>query len=139
MLGKVFTRWVHLPEPHFRALSRMALMALDQPNDQYPAALYWGGRELIARCWPQPFPDGDSEEDRKRRKIILTTVTTVCGELRAEGAIEVADPARVPGPGRRQVFLLTLDNEPTGAIRKMRDEENAARRARKHRPEPLGG
>jgi hypothetical protein len=110
---------------------RMAHRALDDPTPLYPAALYWGGRELIARTWPQPFPEGGGSEDEKRRESILNTVSVICRELRSEGAIEVVKGDRPAGPGLRQTFLLTLDNDPTGAIARLRDQKNAARRARK--------
>lgn len=131
LVGKVLDRWSHLPDYHFRAIVRMALRALDDPTPEHPAATYWGGREAIARCWPQPFPDGDSAEDERRRASILNTVSVVCRELRFEGAIEVIKGPRAPGPGKRQAFLLTLDNEPTGAIVRLREAENAQRRSRK--------
>jgi hypothetical protein len=109
----------------------MALRALDDPAPPVPVATYWGGREYLARCWPQPFPEGDGSEEAKRLQSILNTVTVVCRELRAEGAIEIVKGYRPPGPGNRQVFRLTLDNEPTGAIARFREQELAARRARR--------
>lgn len=129
LVGKVLDRWSHLPDYHFRALVRMAHRSLDDPTPEHPAATYWGGREYIARCWPQPFPASDSPEDGRRRASILNTVSVVCRELRFEGAIEVIKGPRAPGPGKRQVFLLTLDNEPTGAVVRLRDAENARRRS----------
>lgn len=131
LVGEVFARWAHLPDYHFRALGRMALRALDDPNEKHPAAMYWGGREYLARCWPQPFPEGEGAEEEKRRKSVLDTVTVVCKELRAEGAIEIVKGYRPPGPGLRQTFLLTLDNDPTGAIARMRAAKNEARRPRR--------
>ena len=131
LVGKVYARWAHLPDYHFRALGRMALRSLDDPTPLYPAATYWGGREYLARCWPQPFPEGDTPEDETRRKSILHKVSLIWRQLRAEGACEIVKGDRLPGPGLRQTFLLTLDNDPTGAIARMRDEENARRAARK--------
>lgn len=95
----------------------MALTALDDPTEKHRAALYWGGRELIARTWRWPWPEGDSEDDQRRRRTILHEVTVVCRELRLEGAIEAAAGARSPQPGVRQVFHLTLDNDPAYLLR----------------------
>jgi hypothetical protein len=131
LVGQVFDRWSHLPDYHFRALARMALRALDDPAPPVPAATYWGGRECIARTFPQPFPEGESPDEVKRLGSVLNTVTVVCRELRAEGAIEIVKGYRPPGPGNRQVFRLTLDNEPTGAIARFREQELAARRIRR--------
>jgi len=99
----------------------MALTALDDRTERHPAATYWGGRELIARSWRWPWPDGGTDDDARKRRTILHEVTVVCRDLRSDGAIEIVKGDRPAGPGRRQTFLLTLDNEPLFLLRGKHD------------------
>lgn len=121
LVGLVLDRWAYLPELHYRALLRMALTVLDYPDGDRPAATYWGGRELLARTWRQPYPDGDAADDQRRRRSVLHEVTVVCRDLCGEHAIEVVRGNRLPGPGRRQVYRLTVDMEPTYSLLKRRE------------------
>jgi hypothetical protein len=86
----------------------MALTVLDEPHDGTPAATYWGGAERIARTWQQPFPEGDTDEARKRRKNLLNEVRKVMRALESAGAVKVVDTGKPPGPGHAQTFVLTV-------------------------------
>jgi hypothetical protein len=108
LVSMVLDRWSHLPEPQYRTLLRMALTALDEPSGGKPPAQYWGGNERIARIWRQPFPEGDSDEEERRRKSTLKNVQKAIHALIKEGAIEIIDTGRPVRSGHAQVYRLTL-------------------------------
>ena len=43
LVGFALANWSHVPDRAFRVLVRMALTALDYPNGDQPADLYFGG------------------------------------------------------------------------------------------------
>lgn len=48
LVSQVLARWTHVSDRAFRVLVRMALTALDEPNNGTPASVYFGGRDLLA-------------------------------------------------------------------------------------------
>jgi hypothetical protein len=98
LVTEVLARWTHVSDRAFRVLVRMAVTALDEPNKDTPAAVYFGGRELLAMTLRS---DKGSPASRYR------VVARVCAELVKLGAIERADAGRA---GHNAVYRLTLDS-----------------------------
>lgn len=96
LVSEVLTRWTHVPDRAFRVLVRMALTALDQPQNGQPAGVYFGGRELLDSAMR---PTRGTPETRYR------DLKRAVAELVAAGAIERVGGA---GPRHNQVYRLTL-------------------------------
>lgn len=103
----MYDHWSHLPDLQFRALGRMALTALDQPNGDVPAATYFGGHERIAQAWRSPWPEGDDEESKRKRRNLLNDVRKVIRALEGAGAVKPLDTGTVR-LGHSQRYLLTI-------------------------------
>lgn len=109
LVSQVLYHWRELPELQYRTLMCMALTALDDPTERYPAATYWAGYERIAGIWRSPFPEDDgTPEVRKKRKNILNEVRKVMRALETAGAVKVVDTGKLPCPGNAQTFKLTV-------------------------------
>jgi hypothetical protein len=108
LVGRVLNNWSHLPDLQFRALLRMAHTALDDPNGTYAAATYWGGHESIARTWRTPYPDGDSDDDKRRRRNILNEVRRVMRALEQAGAVKALSDGQPVRLGHAQRYLITV-------------------------------
>lgn len=96
LVAQVLTSWAHLPDRPFRVLVRMALTALDKPQNGHPAHVYFAGWELLALTLRS---DGGTEQSRKR------AIARAVSDLIDEGAIERADAGRT---GHKAVYRLTL-------------------------------
>lgn len=94
-------RWSHVSDRAFRVLVRMALTALDEPQNGQQAGLYFGGRDLLATVIR-------SGEDVKR-EVVYRTVSKAVAELIEVGAIERTNVAR---SGEKQVYSLRLESMP---------------------------
>lgn len=92
----VLMRWSQLGDAEFRLLVRMAHTALDEPSGPTPAAMYFGGHDLLAATLRS---DGGSQTTllRRVRKAITGLVES--------GAVERVGAAR---SGLNQVYRLTL-------------------------------
>jgi hypothetical protein len=108
LVAQALAYWADLPDRQFRILVRMALTALDSPDDGKAAATYFGGHELLARALGCPYPDGDSDEARKARATVLRHVRGEVAALRKAGACTVVDTGRAVRHGHSQTYLLTL-------------------------------
>lgn len=102
----VSVQWAHLPERQFKVLMRMALMALDRPNDKgKPARIYHGGWEVLALALNRDVPDEDDPDPvaRRRRARLCREVTEVTSALVTAGAVKPSEQAR---RGHQQSWLL---------------------------------
>lgn len=108
LVGLVFAGYSSLPGNQFKVLARMALAALDKPNKERPAAIYFGGWEPLSMALGRdlPYLSGDADILTKRRKSLQQEISKICGQLRAAGAIEPVE--KHPRMGTRQAFTLTL-------------------------------
>lgn len=97
LVTQVLAYWTDVSEPAFRILVRMAVTALDTPRDGKPAAVYHGGRELLAMTFRS---QKGSERTRNR------AVAKAIAELTQLGAIE---HLATGWAGQRAVYKLTLD------------------------------
>lgn len=96
LVSQVLANWTHLSDRAFRVLVRMALTALDSPTAKQPAAIYHGGRELLALTLRS---QGGSERTRNR------SVAEAVAELTEAGAIE---HLATGWAGQKAVYRLTL-------------------------------
>lgn len=117
LVGLVFAGYSSLPGNQFKVLSRMALAALDKPNKERPASIYFGGWEPLSMALGRdlPYLSGDSEALAKRRKALQQEVSKICSQLRTAGAIEPVE--KHPRMGTRQAFLLTLRLDESTTLR----------------------
>lgn len=93
----VLTHWTHLNDRAFRLLVRMAHTALDKPNGEIPAGVYFGGRDLLAMTLrTERGGNADSLHRSVKRGI---------ADLVGEGVIERTQHAR---SGSNQVYRLRL-------------------------------
>jgi len=90
-------RWTHVSDRAFRVLVRMAHTALDKPGKGRPAAVYHGGRELLAMSLR-----GDKGSPQTRYRAVQRAVA----ELSEAGAIR---PLKSGWAGQNAVYRLTLD------------------------------
>lgn len=105
LVAQVLTRWTSLSDRAFRVLVRMAVTALDTPSKGRPAAVYHGGRELLAMSLRR-----DTGTARTRYRAVAKAVA----ELTEAGAIEHL----VTGwAGQNAVYRLTL-----GAVQSEADD-----------------
>jgi hypothetical protein len=88
LVGEVLARWTHLPDRQFRVLLRMAHTALDYPNGEYPARLYFGGHDLRAMSLRSPYPEGDDKDAIKAHGTLHRHVRSAVAGLVASGAIQ---------------------------------------------------
>ena len=101
--------WSHLPDLQFRALLRMAHTALDTyGKNGEPPARYYGGHEWIARTWRAPYPDGDSDDEKRKRRNVLNEVRRAMRALETAGAVKALDDGQQVRLGHAQAYLLTL-------------------------------
>lgn len=97
LVGLALAHWTHVSDRAFRVLMRMSLTALDKPNKGRPAAVYHGGRELLAMTL------------RSRKGTVRTQyrmVQEALAELSGEGAIQHLQSGWA---GQKAVYRLTLD------------------------------
>lgn len=98
LVVQVLASWSHLSDRAFRVLVRMAVTALDKPQNGQPAAIYRGGRELLAMSLRS-----EKGTERTRNRAVAKAVA----ELTDAGAIEHL----VTGwAGQNAVYRLTLGN-----------------------------
>lgn len=100
LVALALARWTHVSDRAFRVLTRMALTALDEPQNGTPAGMYFGGRDLLVASLRR---DGASDATQRRK------VRRLLDELIDAGAIERAAHGRA---GKNSVYRLTLLNEP---------------------------
>jgi hypothetical protein len=132
LVGEVLARWTHLPDRQFRILLRMAHTALDNPKDDQPARLYFGGHVLLAMTLRTPYPYGDDQESDRARATIHRHVREAVAGLIEQSAIERHGTAHT---GHQQDYWITLRTGPEKAS--TAGPEKAPRQARR-RP-PRGG
>jgi hypothetical protein len=96
LVAQVLTHWTDLSDPAFRVLVRMAVTALDAPNNGRPAAVYHGGRELLAMS----LRSGTGTPRTRYR-----SVAKAVGELTEAGAIE---HLATGWAGQNAVYRLSL-------------------------------
>lgn len=100
LVAKVFATWApHVGDKAFRVLMRMAHTALDTPTEEHAANLYWAHPDLVAAAM------GGTGTLQSRGRLARLGIE----ELIERGALERVNRART---GSRQVYRLTLDNEP---------------------------
>jgi hypothetical protein len=97
LVSQVLARWTHVSDRAFRILVRMALSALDEPQEGKPARVYFAGRD--------PLADVLRNERGGDRQTAYRTVKRAIAELIAEKAIERTDAGR---SGHNAVYKLTL-------------------------------
>jgi hypothetical protein len=97
LVGLALARWTHVSDRAFRVLMRMSLTALDRPSKGRPAAVYLGGRELLAMTLRS---DKGSTATRYR------AVQRALSELSEAGAIQHLQSGWA---GQKAVYRLTLD------------------------------
>ncbi len=101
LVAEALARWTHVSDRAFRVLVRMALTALDSPSKGRPAAVYHGGRELLAMSLRS---EKGTPETRYR------AVKRAVAELTEAGAIE---HLRTGWAGQNAVYRLTLGHAPS--------------------------
>src|SRR4051812_49097393 len=79
LVTQVLAHWSHVSDRAFRVLVRMAVTALDKPQNGNPANIYRGGRELLAMSLRNK---GGTDRTRFR------SVAEAVAELTDAGAIE---------------------------------------------------
>jgi len=96
LVAEVLARWTDVSDRAFRILVRMAVTALDKPQNGQPACIYRGGRELLAMSLRS-----EKGSARTRNRAVAKAVA----ELTELGAIEHL----VTGwAGQNAVYRLTL-------------------------------
>jgi hypothetical protein len=96
LVTQALAHWTHLSDRAFRVLVRMAVTALDKPQNGNPANIYRGGRELLAMSLRS-----DKGTERTRNRAVAKAVA----ELTEAGAIEHI----VTGwAGQNAAYRLTL-------------------------------
>jgi hypothetical protein len=98
LVVQVLANWSHLSDRAFRVLVRMAVTALDKPQNGQPAAIYHGGRELLAMSLRSK---GGTDRTRYR------SVAEAVAELTDAGAIQ---HLAIGWAGQNAVYRLTLSN-----------------------------
>lgn len=94
------TTWSHLDHRAARCLLVMALTARDKPGAHgEPAAVYWGGHDLLAKAL------GMTDWDAEPAPNALREVRRVLAQLVEAGAVK---PLNHPRPGQRAEYLLAL-------------------------------
>jgi len=96
LVMQVSAGWTHVSDRAFRILVRMAVTALDTPSKGQPAAVYHGGRELLAMS----LRSEGSDETKFR------AVKRAVAELSEAGAIEHVASGWA---GQNAVYRLTLN------------------------------
>jgi hypothetical protein len=96
LVVQVLASWSHLSDRAFRVLVRMAVTALDKPQNGQPANIYRAGRDLLAMT----LRSEGSAETRYR------AVKRAVAELTEAGAIE---HVKTGWAGQNAVYRLTLD------------------------------
>jgi hypothetical protein len=97
LVSLALAHWTHVSDRAFRVLIRMSLTALDKPNKGRPAAVYHGGRELLAMTL------------RSKKGTVRTQnrmVQEALAELSEQGAIRHLQSGWA---GQKAVYRLTLD------------------------------
>jgi hypothetical protein len=102
LVSLALAHWTHVSDRAFRVLMRMALTAMDKPAKGRPAAVYHGGRELLAMTLRS---DKGTAETRYR------AVKRALAELADEGAIQ---HLQTGWAGQRAVYRLTLERTRKG-------------------------
>ncbi|MGW9196075.1 hypothetical protein [Micromonospora chersina] len=97
LVSLALVRWSYVSDRAFRVLVRMALTALDEPQNGQPAGLYFGGQDLLALSL---------RNCGGKRESVLRSVRLAVDELIAEGAVERTKQGR---SGQNAVFHLTLE------------------------------
>lgn len=114
LVSQVLAHWTHVSDRAFRVLVRMALTALDKPTDKQPAAVYHGGRELLAMSLRSEKGSASTRYRAVKRAVAELTDAGAIRHLQAGWA------------GQNAVYRLTLDRA------RARDENQSG-------PEPMGG
>jgi hypothetical protein len=96
LVVQVLASWSHVSDRAFRVLVRMAVTALDKPQNGQAAAIYHGGRDLLAMT----LRSEGSAETRYR------AVKRAVAELTEAGAIE---HLATGWAGQNAVYRLTLE------------------------------
>lgn len=102
LVSLALAHWTHVSDRAFRVLMRMSLTALDRPNSGRPAAVYHGGRELLAMSLRS---EKGTMETRYR------AVKRALAELADEGAIE---HLKMGWSGQNSVYRLSLERRAMG-------------------------
>lgn len=102
LVGQVLAHWTHVSDRAFRVLVRMALTALDKPNKGRPAAVYHGGRELLAMSLRS---EKGTNETRYR------AVKRALSELAEAGAIQ---HLQAGWSGQNSVYRITVERRSMG-------------------------
>jgi hypothetical protein len=97
LVGLALARWTHVSDRAFRVLMRMSLTALDRPSKGRPAAVYLGGRELLAMTL---------RSDKGTAATHYRAVQRALAELSEEGAIQ---HLKNGWAGQNAVYRLTLE------------------------------
>jgi hypothetical protein len=112
LVSQALARWTHVSDRAFRVLIRMAVTALDNPSKGRPAAVYLGGRDLLAMTLRT-----EKSTPRTRNRAVQRALA----ELSEAGAIK---HVRGGWAGQNAVYRLTLDGvrsideHPSGPERK---------------------
>lgn len=98
LVGLALTKWApHVPDRAFRVLLRMAATALDEPTDKYPAATFFGGKDVLLSVM------------RAERHGTMASMEKALGRAIADlvelGAVERLNKPRA---GTRGEYRLTL-------------------------------
>lgn len=96
LVVQVLVSWSHLSDRAFRVLVRMAVTALDKPQNGQPAGIYHGGREMLSMSLRSK---GGTERTRYR------SVAEAVAELTEAGAIQ---HLATGWAGQNAVYRLTL-------------------------------
>lgn len=96
LVSEALARWTHVSDRAFRVLVRMALTALDNPSKGRPAAVYNGGRELLAMSL---------RSDKGTPQTRYRAVKRALAELSEAGAIQHLHSGWA---GQNAVYRLTL-------------------------------
>jgi len=108
LVGLVYAGYAGLPGNQFKALTFMALKALDYPSRGKPARMYTGGWEPLSTAIGReiPYLSGDPEELQKKRITLRHEVSKICTALKKAGAIQPT--VGHPQAGQQQAWKLTL-------------------------------
>lgn len=100
LVGLAMTKWApHVPDRAFRVLMRMALTALDTPQNGRPANIFNGGRDLLASVLRAERDGSEIAIDKALKRAIADLVKV--------GAIRLTNRPRA---GVRAIYELTLNN-----------------------------
>lgn len=108
MVKRVIEKWAVLPHPQWRVLVTMAVTALDDPNGDNPAAMYWGGHARLALALGYAYPMEETAQAAKTRRNSRKNVGRIIDALVVAGALEVAPDGEAVRLGHAQMYRLLL-------------------------------